>query len=466
MSVPFFAQVVRYFDAAARHTDLPAGLLTQIRTCNSVYHLTFPIRRDDGTIEVIEAWRAQHSAHKLPVKGGIRFALEASEDEVTALAALMTFKNAIVDVPFGGGKGAVRIDRSAYSTAELERITRRYAFELISKNFLGPGVDVPAPDYATGPQEMVWIADTYAAVRPGLDAAACVTGKPIPHGGIRGRLEATGRGVFFGLREACDRKDDMKRLGLEPGLDGKRVVVQGLGNVGYHAALHLRDAGARITAIAEYEGAIRDDHGLDLDAVVAHRKDTGSILGFPGATDLTRSADALELDCDILVPAALEAQITGDNVDRIRARIIGEGANGPVTADAHEALIARGVMIVPDLFLNAGGVTVSYFEWVKNLSHLRFGRMGKRFEQASNLRLLRAIEAATDHRFDTETLASTAVGAGEADLVDSGLEETMASAYQDIHASATAHDTDLRTGAYVVAIEKIARIYQDRGIFP
>ena len=466
MSIPFFAQVVRYFDAAARHTGLPAGLLEQIRTCNSVYHITFPIRRDDGTIEVIEAWRAQHSAHKLPVKGGFRFAIEASEDEVTALAALMTFKNAIVDVPFGGGKGAVRIDRSAYSAAELERITRRYTFELITKNFLGPGVDVPAPDYATGPQEMVWIADTYAALKPGLDAAGCVTGKPIPHGGIRGRLEATGRGVFYGLREACDRKDDMKRLGLEPGLEGKRVVVQGLGNVGYHAALYLREGGARITGIAEYEGAIRSDDGLDLDAVVAYRRETGSILGFPGATDLTRSADALELDCDILVPAALEGQITAHNADRIRARIIGEGANGPLTADAHESLVARGVMILPDLFLNAGGVTVSYFEWIKNLSHVRFGRMGKRFEEASHLRLLRAIESATAHNFDAETLEATAVGAGEADLVNSGLEETMAVAYETIHGTAASRGTDLRTGAYIVAIEKIARIYEDRGIFP
>ena len=466
MTVPFFSQVEHHFDAAARHTDVPPGLLSQIRTCNSVYHMSFPVERDDGSIQVIQAWRAQHSAHKLPIKGGLRFANEASEDEVTALAALMTFKNAIVDVPFGGGKGAIRIDRGDFSNDEIERITRRYTFELVSKNFLGPGLDVPAPDYGTGPQEMTWIADTYGALKPGLNAAGCVTGKPIPHGGIRGRLEATGRGVFYGLREACDRKDDMKRRELGRGLDGKRVVIQGLGNVGYHTAFYLQEAGARIVAIAEYEGAIQSDDGLDVDAVRAHRAETGSILSFPGATDLASSSDALELECDILIPAALEAQITSANADRVQAKIIGEAANGPVTAEAHEALVARDVLIVPDLYLNAGGVTVSYFEWIKNLSHVRFGRLGKRFEEASHRRLLEAVERVTRHTFDESTKETAAVGAGEIDLVNSGLEETMARAYQDIHDIAATQDLDLRTAAYILAIGKIATIYEDRGIFP
>jgi len=466
MAIPFFAQIRRYFDAAAPATGLPTGLLEQIRACNSVYHMSFPLERDDGTIEVIEGWRAQHSAHKLPVKGGFRFALEASEDEVTALAALMTFKCAIVDVPFGGGKGAVRIDRSKYSPGEIERITRRYTFEMLAKNFIGPGIDVPAPDYGTGPQEMVWVADTYATLSPGLNSAGCVTGKPIPHGGIRGRLEATGRGICYGLREVCDRTADMKRLGLEPGLDGKRVIVQGLGNVGYHSAKFLREAGALITCIAEYEGAIYSDDGLDVDAAQEHRRNTGSILGLPGAQDLTRSADALERECDILIPAALENQITGDNADQIRAKIIAEGANGPVTADAHAALVARGVLIVPDLYINAGGVTVSYFEWLKNLSHVRFGRMDKRFVASSHTRLLRAMEAATGHAFDDETVRTTAVGPREIDLVNSGLEETMAVAYEEIHETAATRDIDLRTAAYILAIAKVGTIYQGRGIFP
>lgn len=466
MAIPFFAQIRSYFDAAAPATGLPTGLLQQIRACNNVYHMSFPLERDDGSIEVIEGWRAQHSAHKLPIKGGFRFALEASEDEVTALAALMTFKCAVVDVPFGGGKGAVKIDRSKYSPDEIERITRRYSFELIAKNFLGPGTDVPAPDYGTGPQEMVWVADTYAALSPGLEAAGCVTGKPIPHGGIRGRLEATGRGVFYGLREVCARKDDMQRLGLEPGLEGKTVVVQGLGNVGYHSVKYLREGGALITAIAEYEGAIQSDDGLDPDAVAAHRKETGSILGFPGARDIPRSADALELECDILIPAALENQITEGNADRIRAKIIAEGANGPVTADAHQTLVARGILIVPDLYINAGGVTVSYFEWIKNLSHVRFGRMNKRFVASSHLRLLAAVEKATGHTFDDDTVRTTAVGPSEIDLVNSGLEETMAVAYEEIHETAATRDVDLRTAAYILAIAKVGTIYQDRGIFP
>jgi glutamate dehydrogenase (NAD(P)+) len=466
MPIPFFAQIDRYFRQAAPHTGLPAGLLEQIRVCNSVYHISFPLRRDDGSIEVMQAWRAQHSAHKLPVKGGLRFALEASEDEVMALAALMTYKCALVDVPFGGGKGAVRIDRSRYSSAEIERVTRRYTFELVMKNFLGPGLDVPAPDYGTGPQEMAWIVDTFSALSPGLDAAGCVTGKPIPHGGIRGRLEATGRGVHYGLREACARADDMRRLGLEPGLAGKRVVVQGLGNVGYHAAKFLAEGGAVVTGIAEFEGAIHAADGLDVDAVLAHRQETGSILGFPGARDLTVSADALELDCDILVPAALENQITPANAGRIRARIIAEGANGPITADAHEELVRRGALIIPDVYVNAGGVTVSYFEWIKNLSHVRFGRMGKRFEENTQLRILRAVEQATGHNFDDDTLHRTAAGASEIDLVNSGLEETMANAYDAISEAAARLDVDLRTAAYVQAIGKVGVIYQERGIFP
>jgi glutamate dehydrogenase (NAD(P)+) len=466
MTIPFFAQIHRYFETAAAHTGLPAGLLEQIRACNSVYHVRFPLERDDGSVEVIDGWRAQHSAHKLPIKGGFRFALEASEDEVTALAALMTFKCAIVDVPFGGGKGAVRIDRSRYSAGEIERITRRYTFELVSRNFIGPGIDVPAPDYGTGPQEMVWVADTFAALSPGIDAAGCVTGKPVHHGGIRGRLEATGRGIFYGLREACARAGDMSRLGLEPGLDGKRVVVQGLGNVGYHAAKYLREGGALITCIAEYEGAIHDEKGLDVDAVLEHRRETGAVLGFPGARDIPVSAEALELDCDILVPAALENQITPDNAGRIRAKIIAEGANGPVTAEAHESLVSRGVFILPDLFINAGGVTVSYFEWVKDLSHVRFGRMDKRFEEASNLRLLHAVEKATGYTFDPDTLNTTAMGASEIDLVNSGLEETMAGAYTEIREEAATRDLDLRTAAYILAITKVGRIYQDRGFFP
>jgi len=297
-----FEQVNRNFDKAASYLDYRKGLLKQIKICNSIYHMTFPLKKDDGTIEVIHAWRAEHSQHKLPVKGGIRFSPNVDEDDVKALSALMTYKCAIVDVPFGGAKGGVAIDKANYSKDELERITRRYTYELIRKGFIGPGTDVPAPDYGTGPQEMSWIMDTYNMVNYNqLDSIACVTGKPVSQGGVRGRLEATGRGVFFGLRAACDHEEDMKALGLKAGLHNKTVIVQGLGNVGYHAAKFIQEFGGVIIALAEYEGAIHNPDGLDVDDVVAHRKETGSILNFPGATNIESSAAALELPCDILL---------------------------------------------------------------------------------------------------------------------------------------------------------------------
>ncbi len=465
----FLAQVEESFDRAAAHTKQHPSLLAKIRECNVVVHFAFPLRRDDGTIESIHAWRAEHSQHKLPTKGGIRYDLNVDAEEVMALAALMTYKCAVVDVPFGGAKGGIRIQRSRYSDAELERITRRYAFELTRKNFIGPGIDVPAPDFGTGPREMAWIADTYAQIRSDdINALGCVTGKPVPLGGIRGRAEATGRGVFYGLREACDAVEDMKQLGLEPGLAGKRVIVQGLGNVGFHAANFLHKAGAVIVAIAEREGSIYSPRGLDPEKVAAHKKATGSILGFPGANDVQPSLAALELDAEILVPAALERQITEDNAPRIKARIIAEGANGPCTTEADEILTSRGSMVLPDLYLNAGGVTVSYFEWLKNLSHVRFGRMAKRFEEAAGKRLLESVEHLTGQQLDDGELEAATRGADEIDLVNSGLEETMIVAYHQIRDThkRIGNVIDLRTAAMVTAIDKIAVIYGEMGIFP
>src|SRR5262245_46036644 len=305
MSAPanFFDDVSRYFDQAAAFTTYPAGLLDQIRQCNSVYRFDFPLRRDDGRIEVMRGWRVEHSHHKTPVKGGIRYATEVYEEEVMALAALMSYKCAVVDVPFGGAKGGIRIDPSKYSLPELERVTRRYTHELAKKGFIGPGVDVPAPDYGTGEREMSWIVDTYAQLNPGqLDAAGCVTGKPVTEGGVRGRKEATGRGLYFALREACGHAGEMKRLGLSPGLEGKRLVVQGLGNVGYHAAKFCREGGGVLVGIAEKEGAIANPAGLNEEEVFQHRKRTGSILEFPGATKLASSDAALTMACDVLIP--------------------------------------------------------------------------------------------------------------------------------------------------------------------
>jgi glutamate dehydrogenase (NAD(P)+) len=460
--------VNRNFDLAAGYLDYPPGLLEQIKTCNSVYHFRFPVRKEGGGFDVIEAWRAEHSHHKLPVKGGIRFAAHVDEDEVQALAALMTYKCALVDVPFGGAKGAIKIDPRQTDLAQLERIARRYTAELVKKNFIGPGVDVPAPDYGSGAREMAWIADTYMQFHPGeLDAIGCVTGKPISQGGIRGRQEATGRGVYYGVREALSDEEISRALGLSPGISGKRVVVQGLGNVGFHAARFLQEAGAVLVGLAEYEGAIANPRGLDLDRVMGHRAKTGKITAFPGATDLTTGA-GLEIDCDILVPAAIENVITAENAARIKARVIAEGANGPTTTDAEEILRKRGILVIPDMYLNAGGVTVSYFEWLKNLSHVRFGRMEKRFEEMSARRMVQSIEGATGKPLSENERSSLVHGPDEEDLVNSGLEETMSVAFRQIR-EVQANDRripDLRTAAFVNAINKIAVSYMELGIFP
>ena len=465
----FYQNVRAFFDKAAPHTNHPPGLLEQIKECNCVYEFKFPVRHDDGTIEIVHAYRAEHSHHKLPTKGGIRYAPNASADEVKALAALMTFKCALVDAPFGGAKGGVMIEPRNYTVEQLERITRRYTAELIKKNFIGPGVDVPAPDYGTSSREMAWILDTYQALEPNqLDSAACVTGKPIAQGGIRGRVEATGLGVFYGVRQAMSHAEDMKRIGLRPGVEGKTVVVQGLGNVGYHTAAVFREHGAKVIAIAEYDGAIFRERGLDPDEVQAHRKEKGTILGFPGAIDLPTSAAALEVECDVLVPAALESVITIENASRIRAKILAEGANGPTTAEAERILLERGVLVVPDVYLNAGGVTVSYFEWLKNLSHVRFGRMSRRFEEMSARTMLGVVERLTERKVSARERALIVHGADELDLVRSGLEDTMILAYESIRETreATPGVEDLRTAAFVNAINKIAISYLELGIFP
>lgn len=463
----FFQGVEQNFDKAAKYTRFEPGILEQIKSCNSVYRMKFPVRVGEE-IEVIEAYRVQHSHHKLPCKGGIRYSMDVNQDEVMALAALMTYKCAIVNVPFGGAKGGIKINPKKYTTFELEKITRRYASELVKKNFIGPGIDVPAPDYGSGAREMSWIADTYASLKPGeIDSLGCVTGKPVTQGGVRGRTEATGLGVYYGVREVCSIAEDMKKVGLTTGLAGKKVIVQGLGNVGYHAAKYFHEGGAIIVGIAEYEGGIYNADGLDPDKVVAHRKENKTILGFPGATDIPNSAETLEMDCDILIPAALENVINASNADRIKARIIGEAANGPVTPEADEVLLAKGCIIVPDMYINAGGVTVSYFEWLKNLSHVRFGRMDKRFSENQNLQILQSVEALTGKKVTDIERQQILHGPDEVDLIYSGLEDTMIDSYHEIRdMMITLGINDMRTAAFVVSINKVGVAYEELGIFP
>jgi glutamate dehydrogenase (NAD(P)+) len=465
----FFHSVEKSFDKAAQYTKWESGILQQIKACNSIYSMRFPVKMDDGRIEVIEAYRVQHSQHKSPCKGGIRFSLAVNQDEVMALAALMTYKCAIVNVPFGGAKGGIKISPRSLSPYELEKITRRYTSELVKKNFIGPGIDVPAPDYGTGEREMAWIVDTYQSLKPGeIDAAGCVTGKPISLGGVRGRKEATGLGVFYGVREVCLMPDVMEKVGLTVGIENKNVIVQGLGNVGYYTAKFFREHGAKVIAIAEYEGAIYAKDGLNEEAVFQHRKATGSILNFPGATNIENSSDALEMECDILIPAALENVIDANNAPRIKAKIIGEAANGPLTPEADDIFAKKGTLVIPDMYLNAGGVTVSYFEWLKNLSHVRYGRLEKRFTENANINILKQIEDLTGKKITQTEKEMIAHGPDEIDLVHSGLEETMITATREIMDIWKANPSipDMRTAAYVCAIDKVGTSYAELGIFP
>ena len=465
----FFSDVCKFFDHAATFTQHDAGLLDQIKSCNSVFRFRFPMRKGNG-FEVIDAWRVEHSQHQSPTKGGIRYSEMVNEDEVMALAALMTYKCAIVNVPFGGAKGGIKINPKNYTVGELENITRRYTVELIKKNFIGPSIDVPAPDYGSGEREMSWIADTYATMNPGqLDAMGAVTGKPISLQGIAGRREATGRGVAIAIRECVSVGEDMQKIGLTTGISGKKVIVQGLGNVGYHSAKFLSEFGATIVGLCEYEGSIYNENGLDVESVFQHRKITGSILNYPGSKlEFKNPMEGLEQPCDILVPAALENQITISNIGRIHAKIIAEGANGPTTPEAEAIFYKNGGIIIPDMYANAGGVTVSYFEWLKNLSHVAFGRMNRRFEENSNLNLVNMVEGITGVSLNSAQRSSIIKGASELELVNSGLEDTMIRSYHEIRetfVNTPGIDT-LRTAAFVGAINKIAVSYQNLGVWP
>jgi glutamate dehydrogenase (NAD(P)+) len=463
-----FGDVNCYFDRAARQLDLPAGLLDQVKQCNSVYQMRFPVRDDGGAIRVIEAYRVRHSHHRLPTKGGLRFSLAVDAEEVMALAALMTYKCAIVDVPFGGAKGGIRINPRTTSPGFRQRATRRYTAELIKANFIGPAVDVPAPDYGTGEAEMAWIADTYKALEPEqLDVYACVTGKPVDLHGIPGRREATGLGVCHGICEAVAVAEDVKPLGLAPGVQGKRVIVQGLGNVGSHAARYLAEAGALVVGLLDIEGGVYHRDGLDVAAALEHRVETGRIDDFPGGERVATPAEGLELDCDILVPAALENAIRADNAGRIQARIVAEAANSPVHPDGETILRDRGIFLIPDIYLNAGGVTVSYFEWLKNLSHVSFERMQKRYEEDAARRLVDALEKLSGKTLDPEEKARITRGPREVDFVQSALAETMVTAYHQIRTRWKSHELeDLRTAAYHFAIERVAKAYLTQGVFP
>ena len=467
-----FSKSVDYmFDRAADLVDISPGLREKIRVCNATYTTRFGVRLR-GEIHTFTGYRAVHSEHMEPVKGGIRYAPSVNQDEVEALAALMTYKCALVDVPFGGSKGGLCIDPGDYSTEELEQITRRFAAELIKRDLIHPAQNVPAPDMGTGEREMAWIADQYLQVRPtDIDAKACVTGKPVSMGGIAGRTEATGRGIQYALREFFRDSDDVARAGLSGSLEGKRILVQGLGNVGYHAAKFLsQQDGAIITTVVERDGVVTAESGIDVDALRSWIQENGGVNGFPGAEAVTSPETALEVECDILIPAATEGVIHAGNASKICAPLIIEAANGPVTAEADQILRKKNCVIIPDLYANAGGVTVSYFEWVKNLSHMRFGRMQRREQEARNELIIRELDALSKSLGNAWALSESfrdefKAGANEIDLVRSGLDDTMRKAFQEMRAVLQEKDgvNDFRTAAYLVAIEKIAESYRIRG---
>jgi len=460
------------FNRAVQLMDLPPGLEQKIRVCNATYTVRFGVRLRGG-IQTFTGYRAVHSDHMEPVKGGIRYSEAVNQDEVEALAALMTYKCALVDAPYGGSKGGLCINPRDYEEHELELITRRFAYELIKRDLINPSQNVPAPDMGTGEREMAWIADQYARMNTtDINARACVTGKPLIGGGIAGRVEATGRGVQYALQEFFREAKDVSKAQLSGTLDGKRVVVQGLGNVGYHAAKFLeQEDGARIIGIIERDGALVSENGLDVEAIYDWISKNGGVSGFPDATFVPNGAIVLEQDCDILVPAALEGVINLENAAKIKAPLIIEAANGPVTAGADDILRKNGCVIIPDMYANAGGVTVSYFEWVKNLSHIRFGRMQRRQEEARHEMVIREFENLSEAMGDTWSLSPSFKkqylrGAGELELVRSGLDDTMRSSFQSMREIWHERNdvTDLRTAAYLVSIGKVAASYQTKGL--
>ncbi len=463
----FLADVDRQFEAAAAFVPMQEGLAEKIRVCNATYVMRFGVRLR-GRMETFVGWRAVHSTHFTPAKGGIRFSPDADQEEVEALAALMTYKCALMGLPFGGSKGGLRIDPRKWSREELERITRRFTQELARHNFMSPSQNVPAPDMGTNELTMVWMADEYRRWTPNdINALACVTGKPLAMGGIDGRVEATGRGVQFALREMFRHEEDVARAGLAGGLAGKTVVVQGLGNVGYHAAKFLsEDDGCRIVGIVERDGALIDPAGLSIEAVKRHLAATGGLKGFAGAAFFEDGASVLEQACDILVPAATEAVIHADNAPRIKAKLVVEAANGPTTFEGDKILRERGITVLPDLYVNAGGVVVSYFEWVRNLTHIPFGLMERRYHEASHRSLARALEKMTGAAFPNDGARGFLEGAREIDLVRSGLDDMMRAAYGEIRATLKGDPgiPDLRTAAHVIAIRRCADAYGAIGI--
>ncbi|MGR3607765.1 MAG: Glu/Leu/Phe/Val family dehydrogenase [Sulfitobacter sp.] len=469
MSREFLSDVNSTFNDVASTIELPEGLDEKIRICNATYVTRFAVRLR-GKMHTFTGWRAVHSTQNSPAKGGIRYSADADQEEVEALAALMTYKCALLGLPFGGSKSALQIDPRDCEEHEMEKITRRFAQELIRHGFLNSGMNVPAPDMGTNELTMMWIADEYRRQKPeDINGLACVTGKPLGGSGIEGRTEATGRGVQYAIQAFFETPVDTRKAGFHGhDLNGRSVVLQGLGNVGYHAAKFLsEEGGCRIIAVIERDGVVRNIDGIDIAELKKHVSEHGGVTGFAGGTYSPDGAEALEDTCDILIPAAMERVITSENARRLKAKLIVEAANGPVSYEADKLLCERGVVLIPDLYANAGGVAVSYFEWVKNLTHIPFGLMERRYDEKGHRTLARSLEKMTGKSFPKEHETEFFHGRREIDLVRSGLDDMMRSTYAELSGlwnKSEGGTQDLRSAAYTVAINRVAEAYRAMGL--
>ena len=463
---PTFRENVESFvDDAIDKLKIDPNIAKIVKVCRSVIQVKFPVKIK-GKTEIFFGWRAIHSAHRLPSKGGLRYSLDVNQDEVEALAALMTYKTAVCDVPFGGSKGGLKIDPKKYSADELEIITKKFARELTRKGFLNPSRDVPAPDIGTGPREMAWIVDAYKSLHPeDINYAACVTGKPLEHFGIRGRLQATGRGIHQSVKEFFRHKDELKKYNIDGNFEDQIVSVQGFGNVGRNTCRALAEDGVKIICVSEKEGMIHNEKGINIENLIQYKEEKGSIVGFSDGKFYKNPTDSLFVKCDILIPAAVENVIFLDNVHKVKAKLICEGANGPISYRADKELVKRNIPILPDIYANSGGVAVSYFEWIRNISHIRLGRMNRRYEENRGQEIVDAINALSNKQLPPDKVKNIVYGAKEEDIVNSGLEDTMRVAFQDI--KKLKNDFSMpsyRNAAYGIAIKKLEKSYLELGI--
>ncbi|XP_052835443.1 glutamate dehydrogenase, mitochondrial isoform X1 [Drosophila gunungcola] len=450
-----------------------SAILNLLGSVSASVEVNFPIVRKNGNYEIISGYRSHHVRHRLPLKGGIRYALDVNESEVKALAAIMTFKCACVNLPYGGSKGGVCIDPKQYTVDELQTITRRYTMELLKRNMIGPGIDVPAPDVNTGPREMAWIVDQYQKTfgYKDINSLAIVTGKPVHIGGINGRHSATGRGVWKTGDLFLRDKDWMDLIKFKTGWKDKRVIVQGFGNVGSFAAKFVHEAGAKVIGIKEFDVSLVNNDGIDINDLFNYKDEMKSIKGYPKAEETTE--ELLTADTDILMPCATQKVITSENANDIKAKLILEGANGPTTPAGEKILLEKGVLLVPDLYCNAGGVTVSYFEYLKNINHVSYGKMNSKTTSEIIIELMNSINESLQQCGDSypeikanKKLKRIQECTTEADIVDAALQTVLESAAIGIKQMANKYElcNDLRQAAYIWSASKIFNAMESSGI--